>query len=63
MTRVFCRDCGEVLYNTNAMGWRLVSQLLVLKTNGNTLPESYQPNGHLFYDRRIIDIDDKLPKR
>ena len=63
MTRVFCADCGELLYNTNAMGWKLVSQILVLKTNGYTLPESYQPNGHFFYDRRIVDIDDALPKR
>ena len=63
MTRVFCGDCGEVLSHTNAMGWKLVSQILVLKTNGYTLPESYQPNGHFFYDRRIVDIDDALPKR
>ena len=63
MTRVFCKNCGDVLYNTNAMGWKLVSQILVLKTNGYTLPESYKPNGHFFYDRRIVDIDDALPKR
>ena len=63
MTRVFCSGCGEVLYNTNAMGWRLVSQLLVLKTHDHTLPETYQPSSHFFYDRRIINIDDPLPKR
>ncbi|WP_165855694.1 GFA family protein [Marinobacter sp. JSM 1782161] len=63
MTRVFCSDCGEVLYNTNAMGWKLISQLLVLKNHDHTLPESYQPSGHFFYDRRIINIDDPLPKR
>ena len=63
MTRVFCSDCGEVLYNTNAMGWKLVSQLLVRKTNDHTLPDSYQPSSHFFYDRRIINIDDPLPKR
>jgi hypothetical protein len=45
------------------MGWKLVSQILVLKTNGYALPESYKPNGHFFYDRRIVDIDDALPKR
>ncbi|WP_372982424.1 GFA family protein [Marinobacter sediminum] len=63
MTRVFCSDCGEVLYNTNAMGWKLISQLLVLKTHDHTLPESYQPSSHFFYERRIINIDDPLPKR
>ena len=63
MTRVFCTNCGELLYNTNALGWKLVSQLLVLKTHGNELPASYQPNAHFYYDRRIVDINDALPKR
>jgi len=63
MMRVFCSDCGEVLYNTNAKGWKLVSQLLVLKTHDYILPESFQPSSHFFYDRRIINIDDPLPKR
>ena len=31
MTRVFCNQCGETVYNTNAMGWRLISQLLIRK--------------------------------
>ena len=33
MTRVFCKHCREIVYNTNAMGWRLVSQLLISKCN------------------------------
>ncbi|MCK7548207.1 GFA family protein [Marinobacter koreensis] len=63
MTRVFCRECGEVLYNTNAKGWKLISQLLYRKNNGNELPASHQSSAHFFYDRRIIDIDDALPKK
>lgn len=62
MTRVFCRNCGETVYNTNAMGWRLVSQLLVRKCNDGELPSELQSNAHFYYDRRIIDIDDALPK-
>ncbi len=62
MTRVFCKHCGETVYNTNAMGWRLVSQLLIRKCNDNSLPEPLQSSGHFYYDRRIIDIDDALPK-
>lgn len=62
MTRVFCKHCGETLYNTNAMGWKLVSQLLISKCNGGELPEEFQSNAHFFYDRRIVDIDDPLPK-
>lgn len=63
MKRIFCKHCGDVLYNTNAMGWKLVSQLLFRKCNEDTLPDSYVSNAHFFYDRRIIDIDDQLPKR
>lgn len=63
MTRVFCRHCGEVLLNTNKMGWKLVSQLLFRKCNGDTLPAGFEPTGHFFYDRRVIDISDSLPKK
>lgn len=62
MSRVFCRNCGETVYNTNAMGWRLVSQLLIAKCNGGKLPPELQSNAHFYYDRRIVDIDDQLPK-
>ena len=62
MTRVFCKHCGETVYNTNAMGWRLVSQLLIAKCNGGELPPELSSNAHFFYDRRIVDIDDPLPK-
>ena len=63
MKRVFCRHCGEVLYNTNAMGWKLVSQLLIRKCNEDQLPEALQSNAHFFYGRRIVAVDDELPKR
>ena len=63
MTRVFCRHCGDVLYNTNAMGWKLISQLMFKKCNGDALPEGFESTSHFFYDRRVIDIADSLPKR
>ena len=62
MTRVFCKHCGETVYNTNAMGWRLVSQLLIRKCNNEELPPELESNAHFYYDRRIIDIDDQIPK-
>ncbi len=62
MTRVFCKHCGETVYNTNAMGWRLVSQLLIRKCNEDELPKEFESNAHFYYDRRIVNIDDELPK-
>jgi hypothetical protein len=62
MTRVFCKHCGETVYNTNAMGWRLVSQLLIRKCNDDELPDALKSTSHFYYARRIVDIDDALPK-
>ena len=62
MQRVQCRDCGEVLYNTNAAGWKVMSQLLVAKNYGE-IPRELQSQMHFFYDRRIVDVSDDLPKR
>ena len=62
MKRLFCKDCGETLYNTNAMDWRVVSQYLIRKCHNGELPAELAPESHFFYARRIIDVDDKLPK-
>ena len=60
--RSSCKHCGETVYNSNAMGWRLISQLLISKRNGGELPQELSSNAHFFYDRRIIDINDQIPK-
>lgn len=63
MKKLFCNNCGEVLNNTNARGWKLVSQILYLKCNDQQLPQALKSNAHFFYDRRIVDIEDSLPKK
>lgn len=63
MSRFFCRNCGETLFNSNAKDWRVVSQLLIRKNYGGKLPEPLQPKLHFYYASRIVDIDDDLPKR
>ena len=63
MKRFFCTRCGETLFNSNAAGWRVVSQLLIRKNYGDELPAGLESKSHFFYDRRIVDIDDDLPKR
>lgn len=62
MKKVFCSQCGEVLYNTNKMDWRVVSQHLLKKRLG-ALPEELLPVSHFHYASRIVDIDDDLPKK
>jgi hypothetical protein len=62
MKRLYCANCGETLCNTNAMDWRVVSQLLISKCNNGSLPEELHSESHFFYARRIIDLDDDLPK-
>ena len=63
MQRFYCQNCGETLFNSNGMDWRVVSQLLIRKCYGGELPSALQPQSHFFYGRRIVDIDDGLPKR
>ena len=63
MTRVFCTKCGDTVYNTNALNWKVTSQHLIRKNYNGDLPKEFSPNAHFYYDRRIIDIDDDLPKR
>ena len=62
MKRTYCSCCGETLFNTNAMDWRVVSQHLIRKCNNDVLPEELLSESHFYYTRRIIDIDDNLPK-
>ena len=62
MKKVFCGTCGEVLYNTNKLDWRVVSQLLLAKRLGQ-LPEELSSLSHFHYAGRIVDIDDDLPKK
>ena len=62
MQKHYCSNCGDVLFNTNIMDWRVVSQLLISRCNANQLPEELASDKHFFYEQRIIDIDDDLPK-
>ncbi|GAA5524919.1 hypothetical protein Maes01_01478 [Microbulbifer aestuariivivens] len=45
------------------MGWRIVSQLLVRLQSRGEMPEALSATSHFYYGRRIVDIDDALPKR
>ncbi len=62
MKRIFCSNCGEVLFNTNVLDWRVISQQLISKNNNGAVPDALIPDKHIFYEQRIVSIDDDLPK-
>lgn len=62
MKKVFCGHCGEVLFNTNKMDWRVVSQHLLTKRLGQ-LPDALSPLSHFHYASRIVDVADCLVKK
>ena len=63
MKKVYCAACGDVLYNTNKMDWRVVSQHLMARNNGGALQDELQSKSHFHYANRIVDVEDDLPKR
>ena len=63
MKKFFCKSCGEVIFNSNGMDWRVFSQHFIAKSYDGKLPDELKPKGHFFYARRIVDVEDGLPKR
>ncbi len=62
MKRYSCKSCGALLFNTNVYGWRLVSQALVRKCHAGELPVGLESDKHFYYEERVVDITDPLPK-
>lgn len=63
MKKFFCSNCGDVIFNSNALDWRVFSQHFLTRSYGGELPLELQSKSHFFYGRRIVNIDDDLPKR
>jgi hypothetical protein len=63
MKRFSCKNCGEIIFNSNGMDWRVFSQLFIAKSYEGKLPEELNSKSHFFYGRRIIDVNDELPKK
>ena len=62
MKRYFCSACGTTLFNTNVSGWRLVPQLLITDSNNGVLPRELRSDKHIFYESRVVNVEDSLPK-
>lgn len=57
VSRHRCNSCHSPIYAT--LGKKVVVPLSLFSP---PLPESWQPQHHLYYDRRVLDIGDDLPK-
>lgn len=44
------------------MDWRVVSQFLISKCNNNEIPEHLKSDKHFFYEQRVVNVKDDLPK-
>ena len=62
MEKHSCPSCGMVVYNTNRFGSVGISRELIKNANGGKLREELQPTAHIFYDDRVKDVADNLPK-
>ncbi len=62
MKRYVCQSCGATIFNTNAYDWVVVSQSLIRKCYGDQLPAELASDKHFFYEERVIDVRDSLPK-
>lgn len=60
ITRHFCTFCGETLFGINRLGMTVIPNTLLVR-NG-CFPNDYSPAFHLFYEQRVINVEDDLPK-
>ena len=58
VTRHRCAECSSPVYA--AMGKQRV--VVPLSLFSPPLPEAWKPQHHLYYDRRVVDVPDDLPK-
>ncbi len=59
--KVSCCQCGTPIADEGRRMWLAFPTLFDFGLGGET-PDSFKPTCHLFYDQRVIDICDDLPK-
>ena len=57
VTRHRCASCASPIYATLGKGRAVVPLALFSR-----LPEGWEPQHHMYYDRRVLDVADDLPK-
>lgn len=50
------------MFNENKLGLRITSGQKLVNPDTKQVPDKYEPTAHVFYQERVCDIDDQLPK-
>lgn len=59
--KVSCNVCGTPIADEGRRMWLSFPVLFEFR-KGSEVPDSFKPTCHIFYDQRVIDINDNLPK-
>ena len=62
MWRYHCAACGRLVHGRNRHGYLVIPTQRFRVAGDDRLPGPLEPTAHLFYDQRVIDIGDELPK-
>lgn len=62
MKRWGCPQCGTIMYGRHRPGVPVIPNARFRAANGGELPAELEPQLHLFYAERVLDVADDLPK-
>jgi len=62
MSGFSCKVCSTLVYNSNRFGTIGTSALLFADKKSGKVPVEFKPTAQTFYDERVIDLPDTLPK-
>lgn len=62
MWRYHCSHCGRLMHGRNRRGEIVIPNERFREAAGGRLPSAVMPVEHLFYNQRVLDIADDLPK-
>ncbi len=59
--KVSCINCGTLIADEGRRMWLAFPSLFTFEIHSE-VPESFKPSCHIFYEMRIVDLKDNLPK-
>ncbi|HET7313181.1 GFA family protein [Salinisphaera sp.] len=62
MWRYHCSHCGRLVHGRNRRGYIVIPNERFREAGRGRLPAGVAPSEHFFYNQRVLDIADDLPK-